>query len=105
MGLEGRSRRTGSPPQLPPEKSNPRSQSAKRARALSLDEAPVVTDKDSASTTAFGAFHGYGVSGDAKGQVVYANFGRPEDFEALEKMGIDVKGKIVLAATAACFGA
>ena len=30
------------------------------------------------------------------GQVVYANFGRPEDFEALEKMGIDVKGKIVL---------
>ncbi len=66
-------------------------------RALSLDEAPVVSDKDSASTSAFGAFHGYGVSGDAKGQVVYANFGRPEDFEALEKMGIEVKGKIVLA--------
>ena len=66
-------------------------------RALSLDEAPVVTDKDSASTAAFGAFHGYGVSGVAEGQVVYANFGRPEDFESLEKMGIDVKGKIVLA--------
>jgi N-acetylated-alpha-linked acidic dipeptidase len=66
-------------------------------RALSLDEAPVVSDKDSASTAAFGAFHGYGVSGVAEGQVVYANFGRPEDFESLEKMGIDVKGKIVLA--------
>ena len=30
------------------------------------------------------------------GQVVYANYGRPEDFAALEKMGIDVKDKIVL---------
>ena len=30
------------------------------------------------------------------GQVVYANYGRPEDFTALEKLGIDVKGKIVL---------
>ena len=51
------------------------------------------------------AFHGYGVSGDAKGQVVYANFGRPEDFELLEKMGIDVKGKIVLARYGGLFGA
>ncbi len=66
------------------------------SKQLSLDEAPVVTDKDSASTAAFGAFHGYGVSGQVTGQVVYANFGRPEDFEQLEKMGIDVKGKIVL---------
>jgi N-acetylated-alpha-linked acidic dipeptidase len=66
-------------------------------RQLSLDEAPVASDKDSASSAAFGAFHGYGVSGSAEGQVVYANFGRPEDFESLEKMGIDVKGKIVLA--------
>jgi N-acetylated-alpha-linked acidic dipeptidase len=66
-------------------------------KKLSLEEAPVATDKDSASTAAFGAFHGYGVSGTAFGQVVYANFGRPEDFEALEKMGVDIKAKIVLA--------
>ncbi len=63
---------------------------------LVLDEAPVATDNDSASSAAFGAFHGYGVSGDARGQVVYANLGRPEDFDALQKMGIEVKGKIVL---------
>ena len=31
-----------------------------------------------------------------RGQVVYVNYGRPEDYEALEKLGIDVKGKIVL---------
>ncbi len=67
------------------------------AKKLSLVEAPLASDKDSASTAAFGAFHGYGVSGAARGQVVYANFGRPEDFESLEKMGVDVKGKIVLA--------
>jgi N-acetylated-alpha-linked acidic dipeptidase len=66
------------------------------AKNLSLDEAPIATDKDSASSDAFGAFHGYGVSGQARGQVVYANLGRPEDFAALENMGIDVKGKVVL---------
>ena len=32
----------------------------------------------------------------AVGQVVYVNYGRPEDYVAIEKMGIDVKGKIVL---------
>jgi N-acetylated-alpha-linked acidic dipeptidase len=66
-------------------------------KGLALDEAPLASDKDSASTSAFGAFHGYGVSGHASGQVVYANYARPEDFTALEKLGISVKGKIVLA--------
>jgi N-acetylated-alpha-linked acidic dipeptidase len=66
-------------------------------KLLSLDEAPVTTDKDSASSAAFGAFNGYGVSGEAYGQVLYANYGRPDDYLALEKLGIDVKGKVVLA--------
>ncbi len=65
-------------------------------KAIALDEHPVGTDPDSASSAAFGPFHGYGVSGVAGGQVVYANYGRPDDYTALEKMGIDVKGKIVL---------
>ena len=66
-------------------------------KKLELDEAPLPTDKDSASSNAFGAFHGYGTSGKASGQVVYVNYARPEDFTALEKMGITVKDKIVLA--------
>ena len=70
--------------------------SSGRPQVLLLIEAPLATDKDSASPDAFPAFHGYGVSGDVTGQVVYANYGRPEDFAALEKMGIDVKDKIVL---------
>ena len=65
-------------------------------KTLSLDEAPLATDKDTASSAAFGAFHGYGVSGAVSGRVVYVNYGRPEDYVAIEKMGIDVKGKIVL---------
>ncbi len=65
-------------------------------KALPLDEAPIASDKDSASSDAFGAFHGYGASGAASGQVVYANYGRPEDYTALDKLGIDVKGKVVL---------
>ncbi len=64
---------------------------------LSLDETPLATDKDSASSRAFGAFNGYGVSGVASGQVAYVNYGRPEDYVAIEKLGVDVKGKIVLA--------
>ena len=54
---------------------------------------------------AFGAFHGYGVSGSAEGQVVYANYARPEDFTALEKLGISVKDKIVLVRYGEIFGA
>jgi N-acetylated-alpha-linked acidic dipeptidase len=41
-------------------------------------------------------FSGSSPSGDVEREVVYANYGRPEDFEKLKEMGIDVKGKIVL---------
>jgi N-acetylated-alpha-linked acidic dipeptidase len=65
-------------------------------KSLALDESPIASDKDSASSKAFGAFHGYGITGQASGQVVYANYGRPDDFAALEKLGINIKDKIVL---------
>jgi N-acetylated-alpha-linked acidic dipeptidase len=41
-------------------------------------------------------FTGMSPSGDAEAEVVYANYGTPEDFEKLEKLKIDVRGKIVL---------
>lgn len=66
-------------------------------KPLPTFEEPIATDKDSVSRAAFPAFHGYGISGSAQGQVVYANYARPEDFDALEAMGVDVRGKIVLA--------
>jgi N-acetylated-alpha-linked acidic dipeptidase len=41
-------------------------------------------------------FSGMSPSGDVEAEVVYANYGTPEDFEKLEKLKIDVRGKIVL---------
>lgn len=39
----------------------------------------------------------YGGSGDVEGEVVYANYGRAEDFAKLKEWGIDLNGRIVLA--------
>jgi N-acetylated-alpha-linked acidic dipeptidase len=64
---------------------------------LKLHEDPYDVDKDSTQAGMFPAFHGYGASGTAEGQVVYANYGLPADFTRLEGMGISVAGKIVLA--------
>jgi N-acetylated-alpha-linked acidic dipeptidase len=41
-------------------------------------------------------FSGMSPSGDVEGEVVYANYGTPEDFEKLEKLKVNVRGKIVL---------
>lgn len=41
-------------------------------------------------------FNGSSPSGDVEAEVVYANYGRPEDFKRLEEMKIDVRGKIVI---------
>ena len=43
------------------------------------------------------AYNAYSPSGDVTGEIVYVNFGIPSDYDALQKLGIDVKGKIVLA--------
>ncbi len=68
-----------------------------KAEPLKVVEDAVNADKDSASPDVSPAFHGYGVSGDVTAQVVYVNYGRPEDYTVLERLGVDVKGKIVLA--------
>jgi N-acetylated-alpha-linked acidic dipeptidase len=41
-------------------------------------------------------FNGSSPSGDVEADVVYANFGRPDDFAKLKELGVDVRGKIVL---------
>jgi N-acetylated-alpha-linked acidic dipeptidase len=43
------------------------------------------------------AYNAYSPSGDVTGEIVYVNFGIPADYETLQKLGVDVKGKIVLA--------
>ena len=41
-------------------------------------------------------FNAMSPSGNAEAEVVYANYGTPEDFKKLEQMKVDVHGKIVL---------
>jgi len=41
-------------------------------------------------------YNGMSPSGDVEADVVYANYGSPEDFQKLEQMKVDVRGKIVL---------
>lgn len=48
-------------------------------------------------------FNGYSPSGDVLASIVYANFGLPEDFEALQAAGVNVNGSIVLMRYGKCF--
>lgn len=42
-------------------------------------------------------YHAYSTDGDVTGELVYVNYGLPDDYRKLREMGIDVRGKIVLA--------
>ncbi|MDT7809237.1 MAG: N-acetylated-alpha-linked acidic dipeptidase [Acidobacteriota bacterium] len=42
-------------------------------------------------------YNAYSIDGDVTGQLVYVNYGVPRDYDELERRGIDVKGKVVLA--------
>lgn len=42
-------------------------------------------------------YNAYSIDGDVTGSLVYVNYGVPADYEELEKRGIDVRGKIVIA--------
>ncbi|MFL6293728.1 MAG: M28 family metallopeptidase [Thermoanaerobaculia bacterium] len=42
-------------------------------------------------------YNAYSIDGDVTGELVYVNFGVPADYEELERRGVDVKGKIVIA--------
>jgi N-acetylated-alpha-linked acidic dipeptidase len=67
-------------------------------QTFNLGEDPYPADKDSHTyeDPSQVAFHGYAASGKVRAEVVYANGGSSEDFQFLDRMGIDLKGKIVL---------
>jgi len=62
-----------------------------------LAEPPVEGDATSAQTDGLPVYNAYSIDGDVTGQLVYVNYGVPADYERLAAMGIDVKGKIVIA--------
>ena len=63
-----------------------------------LTEAPVPGDETSTRTKdelpAYVAFQG---DGDVTAPLVYVNYGMPADYDALERLGVSVQGKIVIA--------
>jgi len=42
-------------------------------------------------------YNAYSIDGDVTGELVYVHYGRPDEYEELARLGVDVKGKIVLA--------
>ncbi|HEV3485573.1 MAG TPA: M28 family metallopeptidase [Vicinamibacterales bacterium] len=62
-----------------------------------LEEPRVEEDEDSGDEGQLPTFNAYSGDGDVTGELVYVNYGIPEDYEHLRTAGIDVKGKIVIA--------
>ena len=60
---------------------------------------PAIPGDDSSARQAGGlpAYVAFGGDGDATAPLVYVNYGMPADYEALARLGVDVKGKIVIA--------
>ncbi|HEU4794429.1 MAG TPA: M28 family metallopeptidase [Pyrinomonadaceae bacterium] len=67
-----------------------------RRQKLNIHEAVISKDPSSSHPKITPLFNGYSASGDVTAPVVYANYGLPNDYEALKKAGVDVKGKIVI---------
>ncbi len=62
---------------------------------LRVKEPVLPEDPDSGDQTPL--YNAYSGDGNVTGEVVYVNYGMPADYERLKELGIDVKGKIVIA--------
>ena len=66
-------------------------------KPLNRQEYVLESDSFSAHPDLRPAWNAYSGSGSVTAEVVYANYGRKEDFEQLADMGVDLTGKIVIA--------
>ena len=62
-----------------------------------LKEPAIPEDPDSGDANQLPTYNAYSIDGDVTGQLVYVNYGVPADYDELAKLGVDVKGKIVIA--------
>jgi N-acetylated-alpha-linked acidic dipeptidase len=62
-----------------------------------LKEPALKEDATSGQEGQLPTYNAWSADGDVTGSLVFVNYGLPDDYERLEKMGIDVKGKIVIA--------
>ena len=67
---------------------------AYRAR---LAEPAIPEDPDSGDANQLPTYNAYSGSADVTAPLVYVNYGIPEDYETLQKLGVDVRGRIVIA--------
>ena len=69
---------------------------APTAFTAKLQEPAIEGDSTSGKPGGLPPYNVYGADGDVTGDLVYANYGMPDDYKALAQRGIDVKGKIVI---------
>jgi N-acetylated-alpha-linked acidic dipeptidase len=62
-----------------------------------LKEPPLAQDATSGQANQLPTYNAWSADGDVSGQLVFVNYGLPDDYLKLDAMGIDVKGKIVIA--------
>ena len=62
-----------------------------------LKEPALKEDATSNQEDQLPTYNCWSADGDVTGDLVFVNYGVPADYETLEKLGIDVKGKIVIA--------
>src|SRR5664280_1896050 len=62
-----------------------------------LKEPALREDATSGQAGQLPTYNAYSADGDVTAELVFVNYGLPEDYDILNKMGIDVKGKIVIA--------
>jgi len=62
-----------------------------------LKEPALKEDPSTGQPDELPTYNAWSADGDVTGELVFVNYGLPEDYEYLERLGIDVKGKIVIA--------
>jgi N-acetylated-alpha-linked acidic dipeptidase len=62
-----------------------------------LKEPAVKEDPTSGQIGQLPTYNAFSADGDVTAELVFVNYGLPQDYEELDRMGIDVKGKIVIA--------
>jgi N-acetylated-alpha-linked acidic dipeptidase len=63
-----------------------------------LEEPPVPEDPTSSQKDEqLPSYNAYSIDGDVTAPLVYVNYGRPEDYDVLDRLGISARGAIVIA--------
>ena len=62
-----------------------------------LKEPALKEDPTSGQSGQLPTYNAYSADGDVTGELVFVNYGLPDDYKVLDQMGISVKGKIVIA--------